>query len=227
MELYRLTERVWYTSYEEERDRPALGYIKGDKFSVAIDAGHSDAHLNEFYDLLRKENLPLPSLTIITHWHWDHSFAMHCINGISIANEKTNEYLKDFIKNRSSENDWKFLNLDPSIMLEYSGGREIKVVPADVTFKDKLSIDAGNEKIELFRAVSPHTDDATFTYLPEEKVLFIGDAISGVFPTRIADKDKTREQIRLFEEMDLNWIVGGHWEKWDKQGLIDYLKHTL
>ena len=87
MELYRLTERVWYTSYEEERDRPALGYIKGDKFSVAIDAGHSDAHLNEFYDLLRKENLPLPSLTIITHWHWDHSFAMHCINGISIANE--------------------------------------------------------------------------------------------------------------------------------------------
>ena len=227
MELYRLTERIWYTSYEEERDRPALGYVKGDSFSVAIDAGHSDAHLAEFYELLKQNGLPLPQLTIITHWHWDHSFALHCINGLSIANRRTDEHLREFIRNRSEENDRKFLALDPSIAMEYANDRPIKVVAPDIVFDDKLTIDAGNEIIELFEAISPHTNDATFIYLPEEKILFIGDAISGVFPTWIADKDKTREQIRLFEEMDLNWIVGGHWDKWNKNDLIDYLKSTL
>ncbi len=32
---------------------------------------------------------------MITHWHYDHTFGMCAINGISIAYEKTNEFLKD------------------------------------------------------------------------------------------------------------------------------------
>ena len=50
MELYQLSERVYYSAYEEERDRPAIGYIRGERFSVAIDAGHSEEHLQEFYE---------------------------------------------------------------------------------------------------------------------------------------------------------------------------------
>ena len=61
MELQKLTEHIWYMPFEEERDRPNLGYVKGDNYSIAIDAGHSAAHTKEFYDLLEKEKLPLPS----------------------------------------------------------------------------------------------------------------------------------------------------------------------
>ena len=119
MELYKYSDRIYYSSYEEERDRPAIGYIRGDRYSIAIDAGHSGDHLKEFYDLLKENNLPLPALTIITHWHWDHSFAMHKISGLSIANKTTNDHLLDFIRQRSPENDQKFLALDPSIAKEY------------------------------------------------------------------------------------------------------------
>ena len=52
MELKRLTEHIWYMPYEEERDRPNLCYVKGDRWSLAIDAGHSAAHVREFYALL-------------------------------------------------------------------------------------------------------------------------------------------------------------------------------
>ena len=76
MELKKLTEHIWYMPFEEERDRPNLGYVKGDNWSLAIDAGHSAAHTAEFYELLEKENLPLPKLTVITHWHWDHNGAL-------------------------------------------------------------------------------------------------------------------------------------------------------
>ena len=67
MELIKYSDRIYYSAYEEERDRPALGYIKGDRYSIAVDAGHSKAHLDEFYDALRKQDLPLPEITIITH----------------------------------------------------------------------------------------------------------------------------------------------------------------
>lgn len=59
MELKRLSEHIWYMPHEEERDRPNLGYVKGDNWSLAIDAGHSKDHTEEFYALLKKENLPL------------------------------------------------------------------------------------------------------------------------------------------------------------------------
>lgn len=64
MELKQLTERVWFMPYEEERDRPNLGYIKGDNWALAVDAGHSEEHVNQFYALLEKEGLPLPDLTV-------------------------------------------------------------------------------------------------------------------------------------------------------------------
>ena len=35
MKLVRLTERLWYYPYEFDRDRPNLGYIKGDNWSLA------------------------------------------------------------------------------------------------------------------------------------------------------------------------------------------------
>ncbi|MBR0106201.1 MAG: hypothetical protein IJM13_03155, partial [Lachnospiraceae bacterium] len=64
---------------------------------------HSDIQVKEFYDLLRKNGLPLPMLTVITHWHWDHSFGMHAVNGLTVSSKRTNEYLKDFIEKRSPE----------------------------------------------------------------------------------------------------------------------------
>ena len=81
MKLERLTERVWVYPYEEERDRPNLSYIKGDRWSLAVDAGHSDDHVREFYRALEEEGLPLPELTVLTHWHWDHTFGMHAVHG--------------------------------------------------------------------------------------------------------------------------------------------------
>ena len=93
MELKRLSEHIWYMPFETERDRPNLCYVKGNNFSLAIDAGHSAAHTGEFYTLLKNENLPLPAVTVLTHWHWDHTFGMHAVNVLCLANEKTNKYL--------------------------------------------------------------------------------------------------------------------------------------
>ena len=82
MKLTSVTDRVWFYPLEKERDRPILGYIRGDNFSVAVDAGHSQAHTGEFYAALEYAGFPLPKITILTHWHWDHTFGMHAVKAI-------------------------------------------------------------------------------------------------------------------------------------------------
>ena len=226
MELYKLNERVYYSAYEDERDRPSIGYIKGDDYSIAVDAGHSKEHLEEFYDALRAHELPLPSLTVITHWHWDHSFAMHAINGLSIANKRTDEHLRDFISRRSPEHDREFLGLDQSIALEYADDKEICVVPADIVYEKELILNPGGLEVRLFEAVSPHTDDSTLVLLPKEKVLFFGDAMSGVFPTWIADERLKAQFIKTIEDLDVGYCIGGHWDIFTKETLLKELKEN-
>ena len=93
MKLIQVTDRIWYFPLDDTKDRPILGYIRGDRFSVAVDAGHSAEHVQEFYAAIKAAGLPLPALTVITHWHWDHTFGMHAVNGLTLANRRTNEHL--------------------------------------------------------------------------------------------------------------------------------------
>ena len=102
MKLNRISEHVWVYPFEERRDRPNLSYIHGDKWNLVVDAGHSDEHVKEFYNALKEEGFALPDITVITHWHWDHTLGMHAVHGLTLSNEKTKEYLLDFILNIKS-----------------------------------------------------------------------------------------------------------------------------
>lgn len=74
MGLKRLTDRIYYLEHESETDRPMLAYIRGDKWSLAIDAGYSSSHVADFYRAIEAEHLKKPDFTVITHWHYDHTF---------------------------------------------------------------------------------------------------------------------------------------------------------
>ena len=127
MNLINVTERISYYPFERERDRPILGYIRGDKWSLAVDAGHSEAHTKKFYSALNESGLPLPELTVLTHWHWDHTFGMHSVNGLCIANCKTEQYLKLIREQIINEGSTRFLSLDESIRREYAGDKPVIV----------------------------------------------------------------------------------------------------
>jgi len=80
MALTKVTEKIYYLVNEKETDRPVLGYIKGDKYSLMVDAGNSKNHVEKFNSSVEKLNLRLPDYVAITHWHWDHSYGMNYYN---------------------------------------------------------------------------------------------------------------------------------------------------
>lgn len=217
MKLNKINERIYISDFEEERDRPSLGLIIGDKLTLGIDAGHSKEHVDEFYNLLKENKLPLPDLTILTHWHWDHSFGLHAINGISIALDKTNKELID-IKN-NNEYIKELLNTNPCFALEFKN-QEIIIEKADIEFKDKLDIDLGNLKVNAFHITSSHSDDSVLIYIPEDKVLFLGDSISGVYPSWEKDYKKFNIFKETIKEIDFKVAIGSHWPPFSKQELL-------
>ena len=227
MELIKVSDRIWFSMYEEERDRPCLGYVRGDNWSLAVDAGHSDAHVEEFYEALRQAGLPLPALTVLTHWHWDHTFGMHKIHGLSAANSRTNRHITEFAAMLEKEGVQKFLAMDPSIQKEYEGGRPVVIVPADIVFEDELLLEPGGVTVRLFPSISPHTDDTTLIYVPEEKFLFLGDCISGVFPSWEKDPKKAQNLMHTLERIDADKFLGGHWMIMTKQEVLQDLAEDI
>ena len=211
MELKKLTEHIWYMTYEEERDRPNLGYVKGDNWSLAIDAGHSEVHIREFYSLLEKEGLPLPELTVLTHWHWDHTFAMHAVNGLCLANDKTNKHLEEWKNKIDSNGPDEFFSIGESVRKEYEGNRNVIVTLADMVYSGEMMLDLGGCKVRVIEAESPHTDDATLVYVCEDETLFLGDSTCPQYPNGQKDKVLAGKLADRIREIDPKICVEGHW----------------
>lgn len=233
MNLVKVTDRIYYIPGEEETDRPFLYYIKGDDYSVAIDAGNSKKHVELFYQAIAAKNFPLPRYTIITHWHWDHTFGLPYIAGTSIANEKTRLKLIDVsswkwtskamdLREETGE-DISFCN--ECIRKEYPDLSEISVKTVDIGISEMKELDLGNIHLQLLPRDSIHSRDALLIYLPEEKALFIGDAdgedhyeeYGGVNPSRL------ESYTAFVEYIDFNYYLMGHDLPDDKNGVMKYL----
>lgn len=237
MELKKISNRIYYLPAEEKTDRPVIGYIKGDKYSLAIDAGNSSKHVEKFYCELNNVGLKLPDYTVITHWHWDHTFGMHSVVGKTIAGQLTNNKLKDVVTWQWSDDDMKnrletgkdIEMCDKCIKLEYSNRQEIKVTSADIEFSGSLKINLGGIYCELTEIEAPHSEDSVLIYVPEEKAVFIGDADCEDHYNNNGhyDKNKLESFIALIKEIDFNTYVLGHDEPQTKEEAISYLMDEL
>lgn len=210
MKLTRLTDRVWIYPFEKERDRPNLCYIRGDRWSLAADAGHSADHTGEFYKAIEEEGLPLPEVTVITHWHWDHTLGMHEVHGICVANMLTDQHLRDFKERIQTEGTGFFFELDETIRREYEGGKPVIVSLADIVFEGELLLDPGNCPVRIFQAESPHTDDSTLIEVKDGKILILGDSSSGVFPSWEVDPVPARKLKDTILKVNPEICIHGH-----------------
>ncbi len=220
MELKRISKHIWIMPFETERDRPNLGYVRGDNWSLAIDAGHSEAHTKEFYTLLKNENLPLPALTVITHWHWDHTFGIHAVNGLCLANAKTNNYLLEWKDKIDKHGPDEFLALDESIRREYCSNREVIVKLADLVFSGGISLELGGCTVKVIQAEAPHTDDSSLIYVEQDKTLFLGDSNCKDYSTGERRADLCGKLADTIKEINPEICVEGHWTPVDMDDIL-------
>lgn len=237
MDLIPFSDRIWYLPGEQYTDRPFLYYLRGDRFSAMIDAGNSNAHVEKLYRNLKANGLPLPEYTIITHWHWDHTFALPYIHGISIASELTNRKLQEVMEwkwteaamkaREQSGKDIEFCNT--CIRREYADLFAIRVCQADRSISAEKTLDLGGLTLCLIPRDSTHSRDALFVYVPEEGALFVGDADCKDYYDNhgLYDRKRLEELLVFLESLEYQHHFPGHDVPYTKSEIMAELKEEL
>ncbi|MBM7579434.1 MBL fold metallo-hydrolase [Jeotgalibacillus terrae] len=221
-QLMTLSDRISYLTPVGPTDRPILMSVSGDRHTLMIDGGNSKAHAELFLEKLKDEGKPLPDLTAVTHWHWDHSFGLAALSIPSIASEDTKKAMKELI-NFS----WDDAALDErvasgveiqfcadAIREEFKEHRDIKVVLPSITFKDELTVDLGGVTCVLKQVGSDHAKDSTVVYVKEEKLLFLGDVTAPLMyaPVWHFTAEETLKLLDQLDQFDADTYVISHYK---------------
>ncbi|WP_411842781.1 MBL fold metallo-hydrolase [Salinicoccus sp. HZC-1] len=232
--LTQISSHVHILPSDAERDRPNLGYIHGQNYSMLIDTGNSQAHLQMMLHEIEKAGFPAPKIALITHWHWDHTFAMHAFDGLTVAHRKTNQILGTLTQWEWTEEamaerlrtgeECEFC--DTHIKVEYDDTTKIKVVQADIAFNGSTAFNLGDVTVEVTPITNPHSDDGVVVYIKEDKVLFAGDADTGDFYTLDGgyDPDRFYHYINEVDKIDYETYIHGHLDPMTREAVRAFRK---
>jgi glyoxylase-like metal-dependent hydrolase (beta-lactamase superfamily II) len=170
---------------DDRFDRPALGAVHGERATLLVEGGASEAHMGAFAAELRSRGRPPVTAIALTHWHWDHSFGSAAVPVPVIAHRDTAAALAV-----QAAYDWSDAALDERVR----DGREIAfcaemirlelpdrsalriVVPAE-TYTARRRVELGGVTADLVHVGGDHAADSCVIHVPGDDVLFLGDCL--------------------------------------------------
>ncbi len=164
-----------------------VGFIVTEEGVVVVDTA-----VHQFGEIIRNDirkvtDAPIHSI-IYTHGHYDHAFGVWAL--LKDAEERGDpkpriiaheNVVKRFNRYRKLQGQQEFIN-----RIQFSVPEGTSAVPKeyhypDLTYHDRLSFRLGGLTFEL-RFGMGETDDATWIWIPEKKVVFSGDFLLWSFP---------------------------------------------
>ena len=237
MELEQLSPRVYQLPFSQENDRPALGYIRGDRFSLMVDAGNSPEHVRDYQKAVENAGFPQPDFTVLTHSHWDHCFGLSALSIPSIACVQTRQSLEMVSRLRwtpdaLAENVRKGIVPQlcvPRIQAHFPEPEQIRVVLPTVIFSEQMTLDLGNCTCVLQHVTSAHARDTVIVWVQEEQMVFLGDAVYQELRNEIWTEhpDKLRALVQELEPLDFSVCLPGHQPPMNKQDLLDWFARRI
>ncbi|QCJ44429.1 MBL fold metallo-hydrolase [Bacillus sp. S3] len=182
--LQRISNRMVYLPPYQETDRPILAAVVGEERTLLIDAGNSSSHAQLFLEQLEELEIRGDFL-VLTHWHWDHIFGMNDMPMPILACEKTQERIiemqqlsweDEFLDQRVKEGIEIPFCAD-AIKKELGNQREIILTKPAITFDHRMTFNLGGLTAIIEHVGGDHSADSCVIYIPEEKVLFLGDCL--------------------------------------------------
>ncbi|MEC2057219.1 MBL fold metallo-hydrolase [Peribacillus psychrosaccharolyticus] len=218
--LQRLSKHIVYLTPVQETDRPVLGAVTGNTRTLVIDAGNSVEHARLFHDELKKEMIK-PDYLVLTHSHWDHVFGLEAVQEPVLCQVDTYSNIQMLQKLT-----WDDIALDQRVLAgteiafcadaikkEFSEKpRNICLPLPDIRFEKGMTVDLGGVTCVIEHIGGDHAGDSCLIYIPEEKVLFLGDCL---YANMYAEKWQftSKEVLRLLTEIekyDANTYILSH-----------------
>lgn len=256
----RISERVAVFTERSSINNNVIA-ISSKKGIVIIDAMASHITAAKLRECISKEFNSTNFIYLInTHHHFDHAWGNQVFSDIDIIAHENfeNELMDDTqsvestiesnVKHRQNQMD-ELMNSNPDsarrkYLIEYIDFRTrfidglskgFKPTPANITFKDTLSLDLGDIHVKLFNFGPAHTSTDIFVLIPEEEILMTGDIfMDGFSLPMITGEDRIDVPnmikvlgILLDGEYQIKMVIPGHKKFLDRESLVhwrDYIK---
>jgi len=181
----QISQHVYWLSPDSRTDRPILGAISGKHGTLIVDVGNSPAHAEVLLREVTAAGLPSPSFVALTHWHWDHVFGTAALPLPTFASRATGRVVAEM-----ATLEWTDAALDQRveagleipfcrdmIKAELPDRSTLTIRPPDITFPDNIELELGGLTCQIVHVGGDHSADSTIVYVPEDKILFLGDCI--------------------------------------------------
>jgi glyoxylase-like metal-dependent hydrolase (beta-lactamase superfamily II) len=183
--LHEISPRVRWLTPDSTTDRPILGAITGARGTLLVDAGNSTAHARLLLDELARHDVAAPRFVMLTHWHWDHVFGSAALDLPTFAHAETKRIVEIMARL-----DWSDAALDQRvadgteiafcqemIKAELPDRSGLIIRPPEIGFTSELELDLGGVTCQIVHVGGDHSPDSSVVYVPEERVMFLGDCI--------------------------------------------------
>ena len=225
--LRRVTDRVWLFPPDPDPAvvRPGVGVIVADGGCVLVDAGHSPTVARQVAAAITAAGLPPARRLVYTHHHWDHVWGAcawpdveivgHRLGARLLADEADRPWSDAYLREQVAAN----VRLGPSFRARSRAVRDwtgFTVVPPQTEFDHALTLPEG---VEVHHVGGRHAPDSTVVVVPDDGVLFIGDAI---YPPpyhlrQAGDGYDLAVAHRLLDRTqfgDIAWFIAAHDDPW-------------
>ena len=158
-----------------------VGLVVGSERALVVDTRGTEAQGREVVEDLRALGLAVPVTTVVsTHVHFDHTFGNRAFEDATIhAHERVGETFEADAERLKAaaraetdvgpEESYSAQDLEDLLATEVRG--------PDVTFTTTSTIDLGDRLVHLAHAGRGHTDGDIRIWVPEAKVVFLGDLV--------------------------------------------------
>ncbi|MBI2847520.1 MAG: MBL fold metallo-hydrolase [Chloroflexi bacterium] len=183
---------------------PNAGFVVCGEHVLVVDSLMTPAQARDFLAQIKRVTSKEIRFLVNTHYHLDHTFGNQFFSPpaqiISHANVRKKlldlggqAYVKEAARTR------------PEVA-------SVTLVLPNVTLTGDLDLHLGDRLVRLLQPGHGHTNGDTVVYLPEQKVVFVGDLLFSKVTPAMHDGHNRRWMsiLKKIAEMDIEVVVPGH-----------------
>ncbi|MEW1639977.1 MBL fold metallo-hydrolase [Streptomyces sp. NPDC093801] len=171
--MQEVAEHVWaYLQPDGGWCLNNAGLIGAGERPVLVDTAATEARTRALKEAVARTVPHAPRFVVNTHAHGDHTFG--------------NRFFADralVVAHEAARAEMALAGLHLTGLWPDVPWGEVRVELPGLTFRDRLTLDAGDFPVELVHPGTAHTSGDTVVWLPRQRVLFTGDVVmSGATP---------------------------------------------
>jgi len=209
--LQRISEHV-YAYIDTKNASPAksfganAGIVEGRDGVLVIDSLVSAKEADRFLADIRNVTKKPVKFVVNTHYHLDHAWG-NCrfakLGAVAICHENAGQHMAESAKSLAHPEGF-------GLTAKELEGTTLSA--PTITFTDSMTIDLGDVTVELRYPGPTHTNDSITAYVPQDKVIFVGDILFTRYHAFLAEGDLASWQRVLAElvQTPAEKIIPGH-----------------